>query len=134
MAIREHSRGELLEKLKKRGFESTDPLSIIRELEKEGLQSDKRFASEYVRSKVSSGYGPIRIMRDLEKKGVEKEVVFESVNALEIDWFNCAKKIYEKKFNSEVESVNDYARRVRFLIYKGFETEHVKAIVGEWGN
>ena len=134
MAIREHSRGELLEKLKKRGFESTDPLSIIRELEKEGLQSDKRFASEYVRSKVSSGYGPIRIMRDLERKGVEKEVVFESVNALEIDWFNCAKKIYKKKFNSEVVSVNDYARRVRFLIYKGFETEHVKAIVGEWGN
>ena len=52
----------------------------------------------------------------------------------EIDWFECAKRTYDKKFDSEITDIKDYARRVRFLAYKGFETEHVKAVIGEWNN
>ena len=109
-------------------------LSVILELEEQGLQSDRRFAHEYVRSKVRGGYGPIRIRKWLLEKGVEKKVAIESLKELELDWFECARRTYNKKFNSEVTGVKDYARRVRFLVYKGFETEHVKAVIGEWEN
>ena len=43
-------------------------------------------------------------------------------------------KTYDKKFDPEIRNVKDYARRVRFLVYKGFETVHVKAVMGEWDN
>ncbi len=134
LAIREHSQQELLGKIKKRGYETRDPLKVVQELEEQGLQSDERFASEYTRSKVKGGYGPISIKRGLLEKGVEKKVALGSLKELEIDWFECARRTYRKKFNSEVASVKDYARRVRFLAYKGFETEHVKAAMGEWDN
>ena len=88
----------------------------------------------HTRSKVKSGYGPIRIKRGLLEKGVEKKMALGSLKELEIDWFECAKKTYDKKFDSEIRDVKDYARRVRFLVYKGFETVHVKAVMGEWDN
>tara|TARA_Y100001936_G_C15949417_1_gene599291 strand:+ start:303 stop:713 length:411 start_codon:yes stop_codon:yes gene_type:complete len=134
LATREHSQQELLEKIEKRGFETRDPLLAVQELEEQGLQSDERFAREYTRSKVKSGYGPIRIKRGLLEKGVEKKMALGSLKELEIDWFECAKRTYDKKFNSEIRDIKDYARRVRFLVYKGFETVHVKAVMGEWDN
>ena len=111
-----------------------DPLELVQELEEQGLQSDERFASEYVRSKVKGGYGPIRIKKGLLEKGVEKKVALGSLKELGIAWFECAKRTYKKKFDSEITGIKDYARRVRFLAYKGFETEHVKAVIGEWNN
>ena len=134
LTIREHSQQELLEKIKKRGLTTKDPLKVIRELEEQGFQSDERFASDYARSKVKSGCGPVRIKRGLLEKGVEKKVVLGSLKETGIDWFECARKTYKKKFDSEITDVKDYARRVRFLVYRGFETEHVKAVIGEWNN
>ena len=125
---------ELLEKIKRRGFEVRDPLKLVQELEEQGLQSDERFASEYVRSKVKGGYGPIRIKKGLLENGVEKKVALGSVKELGIDGVERAKRTYKKKFDSEITDIKDYARRVRFLAYKGFETEHVKAVIGEWNN
>ena len=134
MAIREHSQQELLEKIKKRGFEGREPLKAVQELVEQGLQSDERFASDYTKSKVKGGYGPIRIKKGLLEKGVEKKLALGSLKELKIDWFECAKRTYDKKFDSEITDFKDYARRVRFLAYKGFETEHVKAVMGEWDN
>ena len=121
-------------KIKKRGFETRDSLKVVQELEEQGFQSDERFASDYTRSKVKGGYGPISIKRGLLEKGVEKKVALGSLKELKVDWFECARRIYKKKFNSEITDAKDYARRVRFLAYKGFETEHVKAAMGEWDN
>ena len=123
-----------MEKIKKRGFEAREPLKAVQELVEQGLQSDERFASDYTRSKVKGGYGPIRIKTGLLEKGVEKKSALGSLKELKIDWFECAKRTYDKKFDAEITDFKDYARRVRFLAYKGFETEHVKAVMGEWDN
>ena len=123
-----------MEKIKKRGFEAREPLKAVQELVEQGLQSDERFASDYTKSKVKGGYGPIHIKKGLLEKGVEKKLALGSLKELKIDWFERAKRTYDKKFDSEITDFKDYARRVRFLAYKGFETEHVKAVMGEWDN
>ena len=58
---RDHSKSELFKKMRNK----VDSLELLQEeldkLEMEGYINEKRFAEEYIRSRVIRGYGPIRI-------------------------------------------------------------------------
>ncbi|WP_024297244.1 regulatory protein RecX [Methylomicrobium lacus] len=123
---REHSRKELLQKLAVKGFakESIEP--ILEELSAENWQSDARYAESYARSRILKGYGPTFIAYELRQHGIDLgktplfdlEALAESVAG---GWMALLQQIYSKKYgNDPIPNRNEWAKRSRFLLQRGF--------------
>lgn len=128
LARREHSRVELIRKLKAKFPDAEDSIELaLNRLADEGLQSDQRFAESYCRSRVSRGYGRRHICYDLQQKGVTEACALAALEALEIDWFDQALSALRKKFGIQgCDDLREKARRQRFLHYRGFGGEEIR--------
>ena len=130
LARREHTRHELLDKLQKSGFDENTALDTIEALAKEGLQSDRRFVEAFVQSRVRQGKGPMRIRADLSQRGVREPVIHEALSDADADWSALAIDVRRKKFGDDGPAdLKDKARQVRFLQYRGFESDQVRAAI-----
>jgi len=130
LARREHSRHELCRKMEKVGFDPNVALDAIEQLQKDGLQSDRRFVEAFVQSRIGQGKGPTRIRDDLSQRGIQAAMIQEVLGELEQDWFALARKTRQKKYGGdEPLEFKDKARQMRFLQYRGFEPDHIQAAV-----
>ena len=130
LARREHSRHELCRKMEKVGFDPNVALDAIEQLQKDGLQSDRRFVEAFVQSRIGQGKGPTRIRDDLSQRGIQAAMIQEVLGELEQDWFALARKTRQKKYGGEEPvEFKDKARQMRFLQYRGFEPDHIQAAV-----
>lgn len=124
LALREHSKKELLHKLTVRGFDKEMALAVINELAQEGWQDDCRYAENYARSRILKGYGPVRITYELQQNGVDLEAVNleEIVQATAASWMALLEQVYRKKFGQDDNQLeaNEWAKRSRFLVQRGF--------------
>ena len=130
LARREHSRDELRRKMEKAGFEMNATLDAIEQLQKDGLQSDRRFVDAFVQSRISQGKGPTRIRADLSQRGIHDPMIHEVLCETDADWIALAKTTRAKKFGGEKPlDFEGKARQMRFLQYRGFEPEQIQAAV-----
>ncbi len=130
LARREHTKHELFEKLQKSGFDENTALDAIEELAREGLQSDRRFVEAFVQSRIRQGKGPMRIRADLSRRGVRDPVIHEVLSKADADWAVLAVEVRRKKFGDERPAdLKDKARQMRFLQYRGFESDQVRAAI-----
>jgi regulatory protein len=121
LARREHSSSELRLKLVKVGFESTDIDDVLKKLSENNLQSDSRFAENYLRYRSNRGYGFQRIRQELKEKGVSTDIISEALEQAEIDWFTLAIEVRCKRFGENIpDDYKDRAKQQRFLQYRGF--------------
>ena len=132
--MREHSRAELLKKIKEKGLYFNHVSDVLGALAEQGLQSDLRFAHSFLSSRAKAGFGPVRIRQELLSKGVEGKVVGGVFNECGVDWFKNARLAFKKKFPNPSGDLQERAKRVRFLTYRGFQIDHIKKIVGEFDN
>lgn len=128
---REYSRAELATKLNKR-FDSHPSIDeVLEKIAEEGLQSDKRFAEAFVRSRIYRGHGLARIRQDIRQKGVGDELVARALEEADIDWYALAKDVAKRKFgNRPAADQRDKARRMRFMQYRGFNYDQIKCALG----
>jgi regulatory protein len=132
LARREHGRQELLAKLESAGFESATAAEAVGRLAADGLQDDRRFAENFVQSRISQGKGPVRIRLELQQHGVEGTLVDEALDAAGEDWAALAGRIRARKFGSDQPTdFPEKARQMRFLQYRGFESEHIRQALDE---
>ena len=125
LARREHSQRELRDKLRSRFPDSTLVEDVLHTLAAENLQSDERFAESFVRQRLSRGYGPLRLRQESKQRGLSEADLDAAFASVEPDWFDLAERCYRKKFGaSPAEDLNDKARRVRFMSYRGFSRDH----------
>jgi regulatory protein len=130
LARREHSREELERKLDTAGFEPDAVLDAIEGLVADKLQCDRRFAEAFAHSRILRGKGPQRIRAELRERGVSGSIVSETLEEAEVDWHELAIEARRRKFGAEPPGdFTDKARQMRFLQYRGFETEHIQAAV-----
>lgn len=121
LAIREHSRYDLQQKLLQRGYLREDITRVLEQLIEQKFQSDERFAESYVYSRSSKGYGPERIRLELQQKGVAESVIDIVFKTTEIDWQVLAQKVYQKKFgNTQSQDFQEKIKRQQFMRYRGF--------------
>lgn len=129
LASREHSAGELREKLKQKYPDGEIYLDAVLERLKEvGLQNDERFAEMFVRYKANRGQGPAKIGHQLRSKSVDGAVISAALSDPRYDWSELAKAVSQKKFGAsggERLSPKERARRQRFLQGRGFGYEHI---------
>lgn len=131
LAMREHSRLELKNKLLKKEYvEGVDVDKLLDELEASDYQSDKRFTESFIRYRVSRGQGKIKIINELKLRGVESALINISMQKSGVDWFVLASQIRERKFGETLPM--DYklkSKQMRFLLGRGFDSEMIRYAV-----
>lgn len=132
LARREHSRYELLAKLRQRGFERACIEDVLDRLIEQGWQSDARYAESYLRMRVDRGYGLAAIEAELRQRGVEAPLIWRAVAEAEVDWVSCARKQVYRHFNRSPENAAEQLRRYRHLMNRGFAPEEARAVSAWW--
>jgi regulatory protein len=133
LARREHCRSELRNKLSRR-FEDAD--EIERQLDllvKDGLQSDKRFATAFVRSRIARFQGLARIRQELNRFDLDAGLIESLFADLEEDWQQLAFEALTKKYRDHQLSdrkARDKARQ--FLYRRGYSSEQAVAAVDQF--
>ncbi|MFZ2725693.1 MAG: regulatory protein RecX [Methylococcaceae bacterium] len=129
LALREHSQQELLQKLLTKGFSQEDSLPVLNNLARQDWQSDLRYAQSYARYRLNKGYGAVFIRYQLQQKGVDSEIINSVLATVSDDWFSVLQQVYEKKYGDNSQLTRkDWAKRSRFLMQRGFESELIKRL------
>lgn len=127
LASREHSQAELRRKLEGR-FPDDALGAVLDALAVRGLQSDERFTEQYVAMRTRKGYGPLRIRAELRDKGVATELIESWLDPRDPAWPRHMREVAAQKFGSEpANDRKEMARRGRFLEYRGFPAEMIRA-------
>ncbi len=134
LARREYGRAELVGRLTGKGFEAEVAEAAVSKLASEGLQSDQRFAENFVLSRTNQGKGPVRIRLELGQRGIPDAAIEAALEAGETDWIEAARAVRFKKFGrGRPSDFKEKARQMRFLQYRGFEPEQIRAAMGDDG-
>lgn len=129
LSRREHSAKELRQKLRMREFELQGIEAVIEHLQQQGLQSDARFAQEFVRSRYQRGYGPIKIEAELHERGVTDALVANGLQAQTLDWVASAAQLREKRFGAGLpQDTKLILRQKRYLQNRGFNYEQINQV------
>ena len=130
---REHSVEELRQKLVQRGFDSQAVDSVLADLKKRGDVSDVRFAETMISHRAKSGYGPAYIRQELRKKGVSPDLVASTLDSADISWREIATLKYTARFAGDlILDYKEWARRASYLQRRGFDSQIIVEILGEW--
>ena len=131
LARREHSKTELRDKLLSRGFDIDDINYVTDQLSQQGLQSNARFAESCYRYRSQKGYGPNYIRQYLKNKGIDDELIYATEHDVEIDWQDCIKKVWTKKYLGMPMDAKSVHKQKQFLYYRGFDTELILHLFNE---
>ncbi|HET9108019.1 MAG TPA: regulatory protein RecX [Steroidobacteraceae bacterium] len=130
LARRDWLSGELTRKLHSAGCDPRATAEVIAELAQERLLDDARYAERYVTSRAERGQGPLRIAAELASLGASRELV-EAAIAAGPDWRVVAGRVRRRKFgDAPPDSWAEKARQARFLQYRGFSSDHIRAATG----
>ena len=127
LSYREHGAQELARKLRIRDYEESDISNVINRLQEMNYLNDERFAEIFVRSKASKPLGANRILQELIQKGINNDLAKQTVNIADVDWFELARQLKERRFGEE--QATDYkekGRQSRYLQYRGFNFDQIK--------
>ena len=126
LSRREHSQKELRTKLIKAEFGLNEIDNTISKLTKADIQSDARFAENYLRYRSQRGFGSIKIKLELRERGVDNDIINTAFDQAEIDWFKLASTVRNKRFGEQApDNLKDLAKQQRFLQYRGFNHEQI---------
>jgi regulatory protein len=128
LARREHSVAELREKLQSREFQPEEIEQTLSALTEDGLLSEPRFIDSFLASYTRRGHGPLWLRAELERRGIDGAQASAALAGHAVDWASQVRAVRAKRFGAE--SPADYkerARQSRFLQYRGFSAEQVRA-------
>lgn len=131
LARREHSQLELKQKLLNKGYKLSEVEILIISLAVEGLQSDERYTEVYVRQRIAAGFGPHRIVVELKHRGITDSLVRQYIPHDEMFWWEALSQFCKKNIRSKITKKNS-ARLVRFLMQRGFDSEHIYRWIQNW--
>ena len=127
LARREHGARELEYKLAQRGIDREQAAEVVGELARSGWQSDARYVTSLVRTRVAQGFGPLRIESEREGAGVADALVREALAAVEADWKALAVEVHGRKFGRLPKSGSEWQKHYRHLAGRGFDSEQIYA-------
>jgi regulatory protein len=130
LARRDFSTAELRDKLRAKAFDEAVVVELLAALTREGILSDERYAQNYVAYHAGRGQGPIRIAADLRRRGLAAQLIDAALSGGP-DWRALALKVSRAKFGPRPPgSWALKARQARFLLYRGFAADQVRAATG----
>jgi len=129
----EHCRKGLEQKLTLRGFQSEEICKALDRLEEEGALDDRRFAEEWIRSRLRKHPEGKRLLElGLQKRGVDeqlsREVVKRSVSWPE--YGEALKRLYVDLLSSGIQNSREITS---FLRKKGYSSYEIRRLFEELG-
>ncbi len=136
---RDHTRYEVRQKLKQRGFSAGAIRAAVTECERLNYIDDERTARIYIGQLVRRGFGFRRIAAELKKKGLQGKRIEDILKQqqVEIDEREIARRVLQKKIKSlerEADRKKKRDKLYRFLDYRGFNRSIISELIREFIN
>lgn len=130
LARRDYASGELRAKLEGQGYAPEAVASALAELTETRALDDARYAANFVSYHASRGQGPVRIARELRECGIPAGLIDETL-AAGPDFLALARELRGRRFGPVAPHTwVEKARQARFLQYRGFSSDHIRAALG----
>ena len=128
LAAREHSRSELMRKLKAHAPNPQELVDLLDELQAKDLLSEERLAHSMARVGAQR-YGNARIKANLQAKGLSADLVSAAIDEIEGSEHQRAHAVWSKKFGTAATEPKERARQMRFLASRGFSTDTIYRVI-----
>jgi len=102
--------------------------ATLERLQALGLQSDSRFAENYVRGRQART-GSRRLAAELRQRGVDGDTIGEALATLGESDLQRARALWARRFSASRDP-RERARQMRFLAARGFDMGVIRAVVG----
>ena len=130
LARRDFASGELRQELENQGYDREVTAEVVAELVEGRMLNDARYAENYVSYHADRGEGPLRIEADLKAVDVPAELIQAALDAGP-DWRARARQVRIRRFGAvEPKTWPQKAKQGRFLQYRGFSSDHIRAALG----
>ncbi|MFN3385408.1 MAG: regulatory protein RecX [Candidatus Thermochlorobacter sp.] len=130
LARRAHSRKELTQKLRRKGFADDIIAQALQKAEAQGLIDDQAFAETFVRRRRrQTELGTRKLQAELYQKGISHHIVQRTLSGMEKDEEALCYAAAEKKWKALQKEPDAQKRRRKlfdFLLRRGFEWELVQ--------
>jgi regulatory protein len=127
---RDFCSGELRQKLQADGYDAELVAAAVAELIAGKIVNDARYAENYVAYHAERGQGPVRIAADLNALDLPSEIIQTALEAGP-DWRQRAREVRIRRFGlAEPDTWAQKAKQGRFLQYRGFSADHIRAALG----
>ncbi|MCB1909320.1 MAG: regulatory protein RecX [Rhodocyclaceae bacterium] len=128
LARRDHTRAELTRKLSSYGSPD-DVAAVVAHMAELELQSDRRFAEQFVRSR-GARYGVARLRRELGQRGVDGTLgALALASELDGDELERARRLWQARFGEAADDRREWARQARFLQSRGFTADVIHRVL-----
>lgn len=128
LGYRERSRQELYQRLRDNGYPDNVVAAVVARFCEVELVDDARFASAWVRSRISAGYGSRRIRRELAEKGVDDDLIAAAIEEEAVD--DELSRARASLRGSAARDSRERERLIRRLVSRGFELRVAVEAVG----
>ncbi|MCW8330613.1 recombination regulator RecX [Photobacterium sp. SDRW27] len=128
LSRRDHAEKELRQKLIMRGYSEPDVSEAIAFCQDYNWLDDARYAVMIMKNGIAKGWGWLRIEQEMHIKGIHHAIVSQTADECEIDWYELACEVAQRKFGaSEMDTPKEKARRFRFMQSRGFDFDQIKS-------
>jgi regulatory protein len=130
LSRRDFCSGELRQKLEAEGYALHLVAEAIQELVDGKIVDDARYAENYVTYHADRGQGPLRIAADLKSLDLPSDLIQTALDTGP-DWRQKAREVRIRRFGlAEPDTWTQKAKQGRFLQYRGFSSDHIRAALG----
>lgn len=132
ISFRDHSRKELIDKLRKDYPEEICEKAVER-LEELGLIDDSRFARRYTADLIGLKHLSERGVRQkLREKGIGRDLIDEVLSEVEVDEEEQIRTVIEKKYARSLSDDKGRRRCANALARLGFSFGSIKSVMSEY--
>ncbi len=132
ISFRDHSRRELLDKLKK-DYPADVAEAAVDRMEELGLVDDSRYARRYTADLINLKHLSERgIRQKLREKGIDRDLIDEILEEIEVDEDEQIRVIIEKKYARNLGDEKTRRRAVAALQRLGFSYGSIKSVLSEY--
>lgn len=138
LSVRERSRREVTDRLRRYGYPEETAEGVLAWLEGLGYVDDRRFGELFAREKLAGGWGPRRVREELWRRGVARPIVDEVLQDLAPDdgaeaaqREDALVETVRRRFAREYGRDPERARRRAqgYLLRRGHEFETVSRVL-----
>ena len=129
LAMREHSKYQIKNKLINKGFEKEIINDVLHDLYESGFQSDKRYTEEYIRYRQNIGYGAKKIIYELKSNGISSYLISEYLNNFIDDYDVLFKLASDKILNENLNNQKILTKYINHFKYRGFDNNIILKVI-----
>lgn len=128
LSFRDHSKKELIDKLKK-DYNAKVAGKAAQRMEELGLINDNVFAKKYAEELLfSKHFSKRRVKFELSQKGIDEEKICEVLDSIEYDPVKQVQLLINKKYKLAYTDEKVKKRAIAFLQRYGYSWEEIKQV------